>query len=58
MGSTIVYNIAKMLKENGDKVSGSDKTDVESALSDARRHREFFRIWKKAGKLTAASHSW
>jgi molecular chaperone DnaK len=32
----MVYNIEKMLKENGDKVSGSDKTDVESALADAK----------------------
>jgi molecular chaperone DnaK len=32
----LVYNIEKMLKENGDKVSGSDKSDVETALAEAK----------------------
>jgi molecular chaperone DnaK len=32
----LVYNIEKMLKESGDKVSGSDKTDVETALAEAK----------------------
>src|SRR5271170_3481782 len=32
----LVYNIEKMLKESGDKVSGSDKSDVESALAEAK----------------------
>jgi molecular chaperone DnaK len=32
----LVYNIEKMLKENGDKVSGSDKSDVEAALAEAK----------------------
>ncbi len=32
----MVYNIEKMLKESGDKVSGSDKTDVEAALAEAK----------------------
>ncbi|WP_035353255.1 molecular chaperone DnaK [Edaphobacter aggregans] len=34
---SMVYNVEKMLKESGDKVSGSDKSDVESALEDAKK---------------------
>src|SRR5581483_9699790 len=36
----LVYNIEKMLRENGDKVSGSDKTDVEAALAEAKKTLE------------------
>ena len=32
---SLVYNIEKMLKESGDKVGASEKTEVESALADA-----------------------
>jgi molecular chaperone DnaK len=32
----MVYNVEKMLKDNGDKVSGSEKSDVEAALTEAR----------------------
>jgi molecular chaperone DnaK len=32
----MVYNVEKMLKENGDKISSQDKGDVESALADAK----------------------
>jgi molecular chaperone DnaK len=32
----LVYNIEKMLKESGDKVTGSDKSDVETALAEAK----------------------
>jgi molecular chaperone DnaK len=32
----MVYNVEKMLKDNGDKVSGSEKSDVESALASAK----------------------
>jgi molecular chaperone DnaK len=34
---SLVYNIEKMLKDSGDKVQGSDKADVESALADAKK---------------------
>jgi molecular chaperone DnaK len=34
---SMVYNVEKMLKEAGDKVSSSDKSDVESALEDAKK---------------------
>ena len=32
----MVYNVEKMLKENGDKVGGQEKGDVESALAEAK----------------------
>jgi len=34
---SMVYNVEKMLKDAGEKVSGSDKSDVESALEDAKK---------------------
>src|ERR1700739_960131 len=33
---SMVYNVEKMLREGGDKVSGSEKSDVEAALTQAR----------------------
>jgi molecular chaperone DnaK len=33
----MVYNVEKMIKDSGDKVSGSDKSDVEAALEDAKK---------------------
>jgi molecular chaperone DnaK len=35
-----VYNVEKMLKEHGDKISGDDKGNVESALADAKKALE------------------
>ncbi len=56
----LVYNIEKMLKENGDKVSGSDKTDVENALAEAKKTLEgtpsASELNAAREKLTAASH--
>ncbi|QNI32299.1 molecular chaperone DnaK [Alloacidobacterium dinghuense] len=56
----LVYNIEKMLKESGDKVSGSDKTDVENALADAKKTLEgspsASELNAAREKLTAASH--
>ena len=56
----MVYNIEKMLKENGDKVSGSEKSDVESALADAKKTLEgtpgTSELNTAREKLTAASH--
>jgi molecular chaperone DnaK len=34
---SMVYNVEKMLKDAGEKVAGSDKSDVESALEDAKK---------------------
>ncbi len=33
---SLVYNVEKMLKDSGDKVASSDKSEVESALADAK----------------------
>jgi molecular chaperone DnaK len=33
---SLVYNVEKMVKEAGDKVSGTDKAEVETALADAK----------------------
>jgi molecular chaperone DnaK len=56
----MVYNVDKLLKENGDKVSGSDKSDVEAALADAKRTLEAqpsaAELNAAREKLTAASH--
>ena len=56
----LVYNIEKMLKENGDKVSGSEKSDVETALADAKKTLEGTpspaELNAAREKLTQASH--
>jgi len=56
----LVYNIEKMLKENGDKVSGSEKAEVETALADAKKTLEGTpspaEMNAAREKLTAASH--
>jgi len=36
----LVYNVEKMLKEHGDKISGDEKGNVESALGDAKKALE------------------
>src|SRR5580692_4139291 len=57
---SLVYNIEKMLKENGDKVSGTEKADVETALADAKKTLEGSptpaELNEAREKLTAASH--
>jgi molecular chaperone DnaK len=57
----MVYNIDKMLKEAGEKVQASDKTDVETALADAKKVLENTEASAKDlrdayEKLTHASH--
>ena len=56
----LVYNIEKMLKESGDKVSESDKTDVEATLAEAKKTLEgtptVAELNASRDKLTAASH--
>ena len=56
----LVYNIEKMLKENGDKVSGGEKAEVETALADAKKVLEsspsVADLNAAREKLTAASH--
>jgi molecular chaperone DnaK len=56
---SMVYNIEKMLKEQGDKISGSDRGDVENALADAKKALESndkSTMDKARETLTAASH--
>jgi molecular chaperone DnaK len=56
----MVYNVEKMLKDNGDKVSGSEKSDVESALAQAKTSLQgsssVDEMNSAREKLTAASH--
>ena len=55
----LVYNIEKMLKETGDKISADDKSAVESALTDAKKSLEGTdtAIMNSAReRLTQASH--
>ncbi|MDR3739195.1 MAG: molecular chaperone DnaK [Terracidiphilus sp.] len=58
---SLVYNIEKMLKDAGEKVQAADKTDVESALADAKKTLENAEaaaadLKSAHEKLTAASH--
>jgi molecular chaperone DnaK len=56
----LVYNIEKMLKDSGDKVPAGDKSEVESALADAKKTLEGSpspaELNAAREKLTAASH--
>jgi len=56
----MTYNVEKMLKDNGDKVSGSEKSDVEAALTQARTALQGTSSASELNaareKLTAASH--
>ncbi len=56
----LVYNIDKMLKENGDKIQGPEKGEVESALAEARKTLEgspsTTELKDQHEKLTHASH--
>ncbi len=56
---SMVYNIEKMLREHGDKISGSERGDVENALADAKKALESndkAQMDKARENLTAASH--
>jgi molecular chaperone DnaK len=56
---SMVYNIEKMLKEHGDKISGSERGDVENALADAKKALESndkAQMDKARENLTTASH--
>jgi molecular chaperone DnaK len=56
---TMVYNVEKMLKEQGDKISGSDRGDVENAIADAKKALEGgdkSAMDKARETLTKASH--
>src|SRR5438105_4851151 len=56
---SLVYQIEKMLKEHGDKISGSEKTDVETAVADAKKALEgtdAAAMNSARERLTQASH--
>src|ERR1022692_1537803 len=57
---SLVYNIEKMLKESGEKVQAADKTEVESALAEAKKTLEGTPTSGELNaaheKLTHASH--
>ncbi len=54
-----VYNVEKMLKEHGDKISGDEKANVESALAEAKKAQEGSDVAEMNAareKLVQASH--
>ncbi len=57
---SLAYNIEKMLKEAGDKVQGTERSDVEAALVEARKTLEGTatagELRAAQEKLTTASH--
>ena len=57
---SMVYNIEKMLKDGGEKVDASDKTEVESTLAEAKStlagSPTAAELNASKDKLTAASH--
>jgi molecular chaperone DnaK len=56
---SLVYQVEKMLNENRDKISGSDVTNLENAISEARKAMETGgsdNIRKATESLTSASH--
>src|ERR1700731_2394821 len=56
---SMLYNVEKMLRENGDKISGSERGDVENAVADAKKALESndkAQMEKARENLTKASH--
>jgi molecular chaperone DnaK len=57
---SMVYNVEKMLKDGGEKVEASDKTEVETALADAKTaltgESDTAALNAAREKLTTASH--
>jgi molecular chaperone DnaK len=56
---SMIYQIEKTLKESGDKISGSERGDVENALADAKKAVESndkAQMDKARETLTQASH--
>jgi molecular chaperone DnaK len=56
---SMVYSIEKMLREHGDKISGSERGDVENALADAKKALESNdkgQMDHARERLTQASH--
>jgi molecular chaperone DnaK len=56
---SMVYNVEKMLKEHGDKISASEKGDVESAVAESKKALEgtdAAAMNSARERLTTASH--
>jgi len=56
---SMVYSVEKMLREHGDKISGSERGDVENAVADAKKALEGgdkAAMDKARETLTQASH--
>jgi molecular chaperone DnaK len=56
---SMVYNVEKMMRESGDKISGADRGDVENAIADAKKALESndkAQMDKARETLTKASH--
>jgi molecular chaperone DnaK len=56
---SLVYNVEKMLNENRDKISGSDVSNLENAISEARKALEqggADNLKRATDNLTKASH--
>jgi len=56
---SLVYNVEKMLNENRDKISGSEVSNLENAISEARKAMEqggTDNIKRATENLTKASH--
>jgi molecular chaperone DnaK len=56
---SMLYNVEKMLREQGDKISGSERGDVENAIADAKKALEGGEktaMDKARETLTQASH--
>ena len=56
---SMVYQIEKMLRESGDKISGSERGEVENALADAKKALESndkAQMDRAREALTQASH--
>jgi molecular chaperone DnaK len=56
---SMVYNVEKMLRESGDKISGTERGDVENAVADAKKALESndkAQMDRARETLTKASH--
>jgi molecular chaperone DnaK len=56
---SMVYSVEKMLREQGDKISGSERGEVENAVADAKKALESndkSQMDKARERLTQASH--
>jgi molecular chaperone DnaK len=56
---SLVYSVEKMLRENGDKISGSERGEVESAIADAKtalNSDDKTQMDRARERLTQASH--